>query len=475
MLEKLQECVELGEKLGADFVEARFDDLILRTLRRINDTWKDVILKSRAGVGVTCYHSGASGYSFTPSNGKKELEKTVLRALKIAKASSEATSLKLDFPRRPMTKSRETDTFPVKIHPRTKDLDYKTDMVNRVIEAAREFGENISNVTGLYGELYGRKLFSNSEGSTVDWNFEVVDLRCFVTSKTESGDLVNGVERAGGTMGLELFNAEGATPEDVGKEAGVHAKEQIKARSCPAGKFRALIENSLGGVLAHESFGHLSEGDFVVVGGSPLAGKLGKRLGSEHATIVDHGTPNILESGGLWIPYDDQGTKTKKTTILDMGILKHFLHSRGTAQYLHQEPTGNCRAVHFGFIPIPRMTNTYFTPGFLTKEEALELLDTGIYAIQTSGGQVEDDGSFLFKAIRGYWVQKGEICEPLREVALSGNILHLLSNVEGATKDLRIEAGYFGGCGKEGQAPLPVGSGGPELVIGDVTFGGKAG
>jgi TldD protein len=57
---------------------------------------------------------------------------------------------------------------------------------------------------------------------------------------------------------------------------------------------------------------------------------------------------------------------------------------------------------------------------------------------------------------------------------LSGNILELLTKFEGATKELHIEAGYFGGCGKSGQAPLPVGLGSPELVIGDVTFGGKA-
>jgi TldD protein len=474
MLKKLQECVEYGEKLGAKFVEARFDDLVLRTLNRINNNWKDVILRSRAGTGITCYYGGASGYSFTSSYDKKELKETVSRAFKMAKASAEAATIKLSFNRRPKVKSRESEKIPVKIHPRTKDLTYKTDLVNRAVENAQEFGENISNVTGLYGELYGRKLFTNSEGSNVDWNFEVVDLRCLVTSKTESGNLVNGVEGDGGTMGLELFDTKGSTPEDIGREAGIHAKEQLKARSCPAGKFRALVENRLVGVLAHESFGHLSEGDFVVVGGSPLTGKIGARLGTEHATIVDHGTPNISKIGGLWVPYDDQGTKANKTTILDKGVLKYYLHSRGTAQYLQQEPTGNCRAVHFGFIPIPRMTNTYLTPGDLTKEEALELLGTGVYAIQTAGGQVEGDGSFLFKAIRGYWVEKGKIREPLREVSLSGNILHLLSKVEGGTKDLRLYAGYFGGCGKSGQYPLPCGLGGPELVIDEVTFGGKA-
>jgi TldD protein len=475
MLEKLQECVDFGEKLGAAFVEARFDGLTLRTLQRINDTWKDVIIRSRTGAGIVCYYGGASGYSFTPSPDKEELKETVSKAYKMAKASAKAASLKLNFDRRPAVKSRKEDTFSLKIHPESKDLNHKTDMVNRAVQTAKEFGKDITNVTGSYGELYGRKLFTNSEGSVVDWTFEVVDLRCSVTSKTASGNFVNGLGQASGTMGLELFDMEGSTPEDIGKDAGTHAKEQLKAESCPAGKFRALIENHLAGVLAHESFGHLSEADFIIIGASPLTGKIGAKLGTEHATIIDHGTPDISKYGGLWLPYDDQGTKANKTTVLDKGVLKHYLHSRGTAQYLHQKPTGNCRAIHFGFVPIPRMTNTYFASGHLKKEEALELLGTGIYAIQTAGGQVEDDGSFLFKAIRGYWVEKGEIRRPIREIALSGNVLDLLSKVEGATKDLKIYAGYFGGCGKEGQAPLPVGTGSPELVIGEARFGGEAG
>ncbi|NIR17629.1 MAG: hypothetical protein GWN86_28480, partial [Desulfobacterales bacterium] len=111
------------------------------------------------------------------------------------------------------------------------------------------------------------------------------------------------------------------------------------------------------------------------------------------------------------------------------------------------------------------MTNTYFLPGNLTEEEAFEQLGTGVYAIQTSGGQVENDGSFVFKAIRGYWIENGEIQYPIREVALSGNILDLLSKVEGGTKNLKLSSGYFGGCGKGDQFPLPTGMGGPQLLI----------
>jgi len=153
--------------------------------------------------------------------------------------------------------------------------------------------------------------------------------------------------------------------------------------------------------------------------------------------------------------------------------LKNYLHNRTTAQFTNQEPTGNCRAVHFGFRPIPRMTNTYLTPGDLTEEEALELLDTGIYAIKSSGGQVQLDGNFVFMSTGGYWVEKGEKKHPLKAVTLSGNILTLLSRVEGATRDLSLDGMFQLGCGKLRQYPLPVGTGGPKLLVNEVQFAGQ--
>jgi TldD protein len=474
MIDKLQQCVRMGEDLGADFVEARYDDLTLRALQRINDIWQDIQVKSRMGFAITAYVDGVSGFSFTPSTELKDIKAATEDAYKMAKASSRAAKLKLPFDRRDAVKSKKSDTPSVKIHPRDRDLAHKIDMVNRGVETSREYGENIMTTRGLWGELYGPKLLVNSDGSEINWDFLITDLRVLVTSKTSTGTLVNGAQAHGGSHGLEDFESGKHTPENIGEEAGKNAKEQLKAKACPAGKFRALVEENLVGVLAHESFGHLSEADFNVTGMSPLSEKIGSTLGTEHATIIDGGIPDIKKYGGLWFPFDDQGSAASQTTVLDKGILTHYLHNRGTASKLEQEPTGNARAVSFVFPPIPRMTNTYFTPGTLSDEEAIEQLGTGVYAIQTSGGQVQGDGSFLFKAIRGYWVENGEIQYPIREVSLSGNILDLLTRVEGGTKELKLESGYFGGCGKGGQAPLPVGMGGPKLLIDGVTFGGEA-
>ncbi len=475
MIEKLQECVSIGRDLGADFVEVRYDDLNLRTLIRTDDIWKEIQVKSRLGFAISCYVDGVNGFSFTPSPVTSELRNAVERAFKMAKASSSAAELKLPFDERPAVKSKPSDTLSVKVHPRDIALSDKTELVNRAVETAKDNAENARNIQGRYGELYGQKVFANSDGSEIDWNFLVVDLRCTVTSKTDSGDMVIGSSAKGGTYGLEIYKEDESTPEQMGNEAASRSNEQLQAKACPAGKFRTLVEESLVGVLAHESFGHLSEADFIVTGGSPLAGKINEKLGTEHATIVDGGIVDIKKTGGLWLPYDDQGTPTGKTTVLDKGVLRHYLHNRGTAQKLDQNPTGNARAVTFMYPPIPRMTNTYFMPGDLNDEqEALELLDNGIYAIQSYGGQVQGDGSFLFKAVRGYYIENGEIKYPIREVSLSGNILELLGRVEGATKELKIRSGYFGGCGKGDQFPLPTGLGGPMVIMDGVTFGGQA-
>ena len=153
--------------------------------------------------------------------------------------------------------------------------------------------------------------------------------------------------------------------------------------------------------------------------------------------------------------------------------MSYYLNSRKTAEILKAKPTGNARSQDYSFEPIVRMRNTYFDAGTSKMEEALEGLKKGIYVVDTAGGQVEDTGNFLFKAVRGYWVEDGEMKYPLRDVALTGNILEFLKNVQVVCNDLLISTTPFGGCGKMNQRAF-VGTGGPHMLVRDVLFGGTA-
>lgn len=473
ILDLLHEAVRSGEKLGASFVEARYDDLTLRTMLRENREFRDGTTIRRRGLGVAVYFRGAVGYSYTATLEPEAAREAAEKALSIARGSSHILEIGQDPGKQPR-RSRRDVKVPMGKAPTEVSLEEKRDMVQEASEAAYEHGEAISSVVSRYGEMVGTKAFVNSEGTEVSWQPSVVDLRVSVTSKDASGNLVDAYQTHGGSVGMETFR-EGHDPRHLGEEAALWAKEKLRARAAPAGEFRALCENRLVGVLAHESFGHMTEADFVITGASPLADRVGKRLGSDLVSIIDEGVVDNKRYQPFWLPFDDQGMETTRTVLLDHGVLRGYLHSRQTACKLEGQPTGNARAINFYFPPIPRMKNTYFMPGDMTEEEALEALGTGIYAMHTAGGQVNLDGTFLFKAIRGFWVEGGVRKYPLKDVILTGNMLEFLQRVEGVTKDLEIHSGYFGGCGKERQFPLPVGTGGPKLVISKVRFGGEAG
>ncbi|MCK5343927.1 MAG: TldD/PmbA family protein [Candidatus Heimdallarchaeota archaeon] len=474
MFEELQRIIKKGESLGADYIDARYDELLLRTIIKENGRITQLKTMNRTGVGFNVYYKGASAYAFSADiSNSKALEQAALDALGIAKATSNKVIVESEIDPRPPVK--------ISLEPKIRDPAWlaeperKLDLINRMESTAKDHGKDINSLLLMYGELSGKKIFTNSDGTEIKWSPYISDLRCIVVSKTPEGDLVRASDGCGGSYGLEYYKRDGSTPEEFGRNAALWAKEQIKAKSAPPGEFRALCENTLVGVLAHESFGHLTEADFIVTKGSPIHDKVGEKLGSDIVTIIDEGVSEFNgKSTPLYLPYDDEGVKTTRTVLMEDGILKNFLTSRSTAKILNTEYSGNARAINFAFPPIPRMKNTYFTPGDMTEEEALEQLGTGIYAIRTSGGQVEGSGDFLFKAVRGYWVENGEKKYPLKDVSLTGNILDLLTKIEGATKDFELSSGYFGGCGKGGQFPLPVGDGGPKLVFENVRFGGES-
>ena len=461
----MDKAIQHALTVGADFAEAKGEDTTMRNIEVVNKETRTASQIRNIGIGVRAYCGKANGFSFSNMLDRESVLRAAEAAVRIAKASSKKTLMKLSLADVKAVKEKKTTN--VGRHPKDVPLDEKKNLCLRQCQTAMEAGKQIANVRSIFGEYHGTIYYANNEGTDVSYEPLLIGLTVGCVAK--KGDLiVDARDVHGGTLGLTTFEEEKHTPEKMAENAANWALEKLKAKPAPAGKFDAVIDQSLAGVLAHESFGHLSEADFVVVGGSPLTGKMGQKLGTDIVTIVDEGLP---QNGGYNLPFDDEGVPCRYVEILKNGVLTHYLHNRMTARVLKMEPTGNARSQDYSFEPIVRMRNTYFATGNHKPEEALSELKQGIYAIDTAGGQVQETGTFLFKAIRGYWVEKGEKKYPLRDVALTGNILELLRNVEAVCNDLEISSTPFGGCGKIEQRAY-VGTGGPHMRIKDVQFGG---
>jgi TldD protein len=197
--------------------------------------------------------------------------------------------------------------------------------------------------------------------------------------------------------------------------------------------------------------------------------KPGRTFGVAELDVVEDGYLPGMRGN---FRYDDEGTPRRKTYLIKEGVLQGFLHSRETAARMGTEPTGNARAISYEFEPIVRMRNTYIDKGSATFEQMLKDVDYGVYACRAFGGQTELE-QFTFSAGYAYEIVNGQVGQMLRDVVLTGNIFNTLKNIDMIGNDLVIR-GSSGGCGKEGQSPLPVTAGAPHVRVQNLTVGGRA-
>ncbi|HEX5236975.1 MAG TPA: metalloprotease TldD [Sphingomicrobium sp.] len=248
------------------------------------------------------------------------------------------------------------------------------------------------------------------------------------------------------------------------------ALTNLDSVAAPAGEMPVVLGPGWPGVLLHEAIGHGLEGDFNRKGTSAFSGRIGERVAAPGVTVVDDGA---IEQRRGSLTIDDEGTPTRRTCLIEDGILKGYLQDRLNARLMGMEPTGNGRRESFAHAPMPRMTNTFMLAGKDDPAELVERVKDGIYAKSFGGGQVDiTSGKFVFSCTEAYRIRGGKIAEPIKGATLIGDGPTVLTRVKGIGNDLALDEG-IGVCGKNGQS-IPAGVGQPTLLVEGLTVGGTA-
>lgn len=285
---------------------------------------------------------------------------------------------------------------------------------------------------------------------------------------SENGRRERASAGGGARTGLDFF-----TRDRIRKwayDAVAEAIHNLSAAPAPAGVMPVVLGPGWPGILLHEAIGHGLEGDFIRKGTSAFTDMLGKRVASPGVTVVDDGTIPLARGS---VGADDEGTPASRTTLIEDGILTGYMHDLTSARILGATPTGNGRRESFATLPLPRMTNTFMTPGDCDPADIIKSVKRGIYASNFSGGQVDiTNGKFVFAMSRAWMIEDGRLTRPVRGAMLSGSGPEALKHIPLIGNDLSLDEGT-GQCGKDGQQ-VPVGVGMPTIRIDALTVGGTA-
>ncbi|MEY4966807.1 MAG: hypothetical protein RL274_2390 [Pseudomonadota bacterium] len=285
----------------------------------------------------------------------------------------------------------------------------------------------------------------------------------------DNGRQESGSFGGGGRRGYETYLApeywQGAIDEAL-RQALVN----LTSIPAPAGEMTVVLGPGWPGILLHEAIGHGLEGDFNRKKTSAFAGLLGERVAAPGVTVVDDGTMDGRR-GSLSI--DDEGTPTKRTVLIEDGILKGYMQDRQNARLMGVAATGNGRRQSYAAPVMPRMTNTYMLGGTADPAEILSSVKKGIYATNFGGGQVDiTNGKFVFSCTEAYIIEDGKLGHAIKGATLIGSGPESLTRVSMIGNDMKLDTGV-GTCGKNGQS-VPVGVGQPTLKLDGLTVGGTA-
>jgi len=241
-------------------------------------------------------------------------------------------------------------------------------------------------------------------------------------------------------------------PEEVGRIAAERVIRRLGARKVETQKVPVIFEPRTARSLFNHVFDAV-DGRAIYRSASFLAGKLGLPVAAENVNLIDDGTiPGLIGTS----PFDDEGVTSRRTVVIENGVLRNYLLNSYAARKLKMRTTGNASRGVTGNAGISH-GNLYLEKGQVSPEELIRGVKNGLYVTELIGQGVNIVTGDYSRGAAGIWIKDGELAFPVSEVTIASTLQEMLQGISGIANDL-----VFRGSLES-----------PTLMIGEMTVGGR--
>jgi len=216
-------------------------------------------------------------------------------------------------------------------------------------------------------------------------------------------------------------------PEKAGEKAGQIAAMVKDPKPGEAGSFDVIFDSMFMGSLVNQ-IGGRADGYSILAGLSPYAKKVGKSVASPAVTLYDDATRDGRGSRR----FDDEGVPTRKTTLIQNGILKTYLHNTSTAKLFKTKTTANAGLIG------PDPHQLVIEPGDMKKDELFKECKDGIYLTNTWYTRYQNYMTGDLSTIPRdgiFRIRRGEVVGSIKGIRLTDNLIHLWKNMKALSKE----------------------------------------
>ena len=449
--------IKYTEQSGVQYCDVRAEQQIKKSILIENKEIEHIRNSEDKGIGVRLIKNGAWSFcSITNPKSFDEIKNILDKTIKNSDYTNSNKKNKINLHNNPINKKQIN--FPVIKKPQIEEL---TSIGLECNEIMMNSPAIIRSVTNPY-YVTNSKYFVNSEGSKILQNFTDVIMEMVATAH-ESGITQSVNITEGGRGGMELIQSKS---QQSAKEISVKASELIKAKPVKEEKTTLVMNPDFVSLLTHEILGHPSEADRVLgkemawAGGAWWKGKIGEKIGSENLNVFDD--PTIKESLG-WYYYDDEGVETKKTNLIENGILKNHMQNRETSEIFNSIPTGNMRATSYRYMPLIRMACTCIGNGDQEVNEIIKDVKNGYYISNMKVPSIDMKRyNWSISCQYAQKIEDGELTDLQRDVIVMGTAPEFFNSIDACGNDFTVRP--ITNCGKgDPMQSMIMGNGGPTI------------
>jgi PmbA protein len=223
----------------------------------------------------------------------------------------------------------------------------------------------------------------------------------------------------------------------VGRTAGRRAVRRLGARKVGTAEVPVVFEADAAASLLRQVASAVN-GAAVYRGASFLVGKLGETVASPLVTVVDDGR---LPGGLGSRPFDAEGRATRRTTVVERGVLASYLLDGYSGKKLGLPATGNASRQP-GEAPAPAPTNFLLLPGegAPTPETIIRSTRRGLFVTDMIGFGVNLVTGDFSRGAAGFWIEDGELAYPVEEITIAGTLDRMLRDIDAVGSDLTFRS-----------------------------------
>jgi len=388
------------------------------------ETLKEAGSKS---IGVRVFYGQRAASTYSSDFSREAIDRMVKSALELAKITSEDPFGGIPEADQLGSIKGNLDLYHKDVYslPGEERINY----ARRAEKAALDADPRIKNSEGgSFDAATGRKVLANSHGFVGEYRRSYCSVSAVPIAQDDAGNMQRDY-----WFSVSRNLAKLDAPEQVGKIAAQRTLRRLGARKVKTAKvpivFDPMVANS---ILEHIFEG--VNGDSVYRGASFLAGKLGEKIAGPNVTIIDDGT---MVGGFGSSPFDGEGVPTRRTVVVENGVLKSYILNTYTAKKLGLKTTGNASR---GLAGTPGIGpgNYFLQPGTKTPEQIIGEIQEGLYVTEFLGHGANLVTGDYSRGASGLWISGGQLAYPVEEITVAGNLKELFFNISEIATDLEF-------------------------------------